>query len=339
MKPLLPAIICVFYTAGICAQRMVDRAQFFADTAIIQATLILNMGKLQAEKQKQGYRIPANFSCTLNGVVVNDEIALETRGHFRRGLCYMPPLKIIFNSNKKAALSPLKSLKLVSQCNADDMYKKYLLKEYLVYKMYNLISEKSFRVRLMNIQVVDSAGKRKPFSQMAFLMEDVKDMAKRNLCVEYKGNGLNAALTNRPQMTTVSIFEYMISNTDWSVPNRHNIALIRLKDSSIAPYAVPYDFDFSGMVSAIYAEPGEELDIKNVRQRYYLGFPRTMDELNLAIAVFKKQKDSIYSLVANFSRLLASSKKEMLGYLDGFYDVINKTAHIETEFINKARRE
>jgi len=339
MKPLLPAIICIFYTAVICAQPIVDRGQFFTDTATIQATLTVNMERLQANRQKQGYRIPANFSCKLNGVAINDEIALETRGQFRRSVCYIPPLKLIFNSNRKAALSPLKSLKMVSQCNTTDSYEKYLLKEYLVYKMYNLISEKSFRVRLMNIQWVDSAGKRKSFNQVAFLIEDVKDMAKRNRCVEFKSNGLNAALTDRPQMTIVNIFEYMIGNTDWSVPNRHNIALMRLKDSSVAPYAVPYDFDFSGMVSASYAKPGEGLDIENVRQRYYLGFSRTMDEINLAIAEFKKQKNIIYNLVTNFNSLSAGSKKEMLAYLDGFYNVISKPTRIETEFINKARRE
>ena len=70
-------------------------------------------------------------------------------------------------------------------------------------------------------------------------------------------------------MTMVAMFEYMIGNTDWSVPNYHNIKLMGMKDDKTSrPIAVPYDFDICGFVDPAYATVDEQLNIENVNSAY-----------------------------------------------------------------------
>ncbi len=271
------------------------------------------------------------------GIITNIPVVLEFRGHFRKEFCYMPPLEINFKNEKDSGFSALGSLKLTSECKTYGEFDQYLLKEYLIYRIYNLLTDMSFRVRLLNLNFTDSAGKKKPITEHAFLTEDIKDMAKRNDCRNWKHRKLFAADADRKQMTIVGIFEYMIGNTDWGVAVNHNTRyIISRKDSLARPYVVPYDFDYSGFVNTTYAIPDEKLGIENVRQRLYRGLPRTMEELNEALDIFKKQKDSIYSLIENFDLLTPKSKKEMISYLDDFYDQINKPQKVKEIFIQNA---
>ena len=334
--------ICIFSTSGVAySQKNGDRIKFFADTSVISATLNVNFTRLLRNKSKEGSLFPATFSCMLgDSLAVNDSIAVEVRGHFRRDYCYLPPLKLIFNANPSAVMSPLKSLKLVSACRSSEMYEQFLLKEFVIYKIYNLITDKSFRARLLQLKYQDSSGNKKTITEHAFLLEDVKDVAKRNGCKEWTKSKLPTESTDRRQMTIVSIFEYMIGNTDWAVPANHNIRLIKSKDDSLArPYVVPYDFDFSGLVSTNYSAPNEQLNIETVQQRLYRGFPRTIEEINEVLDIFKKQQQNIYATINNFSLLLPHSKREMTDYLDGFFATINDPREVKDVFITNARTE
>ena len=321
------------------AAMSIDKVQFFEDTSVINATITTNLAKLL--KKNEGSQCPANFSSTLpNGMVVDEPILLEIRGHFRKDYCFVPPIRIIFKSKKTSVMKPLGSLKLVSECKPSPIDEQYLFKEFLVYKIYNLITDMSFRVRLLNLKFVDSAGKRKPITEHAFLLEDTKDLADRNNCVEWKNGKLHTEATDRKQMTTVALFEYMIGNTDWAVPANHNVKLIVLKNDSLSrPYVVPYDFDYSGLVNTDYAVPDDRLGIQNVQERFYMGFPRTMDELNNALTVFKSQKSNIYTLIKNFDLITSNNKQQLCNYLDDFFKLINEPSSVNTVFIREVRAE
>jgi hypothetical protein len=343
MKPFFSLLLfCIICTGSVTyAQPTLNRATIFDDTSVINATLNVNIPRLLKQKDKEGYTFPATFSCRLgDSMSVTDQMAVEVRGHFRRGYCYLPPLKLIFNANPAATLSSLKALKLVAPCMEADMYQQYLLKEYVIYKIYNLLTDKSFKVRLLNLTYQDSSGKKKAVTEHAFLLEDAKDIAKRNGCKEWEQGRPPTETTDRRQMTMVAIFEYMIGNTDWAVPVYHNIKLIKPKKDSLArPYVVPYDFDFSGLVNTNYSAPNEQLGIENVQQRLYRGFPRTMGEINEVLEIFKNKKASIYATINNFNLLSVRSKKDMTGYLDSFFEMIKNPGEVENEFITNARTE
>ena len=300
------------------SQQYVNKSRFFSDTSIVNASLTFNLKNIHSNRSKEGYIFPAVFACKIgDSLNVKDAVSLEIRGHFRRGYCYVPPLKVIFKNNPSAAFYHLKSLKLVNACMIAKDYDQYLLKEYLCYKLYNLITDKSFRVRLLNLSYCDSAGKKKT----------VRKTDNTN-----SRHGLTIKI--------VSIFEYMIGNTDWSIAVQHNIKLIVPNNNlKSRPYAIPYDLDYSGMVNATYAIPDERLGIQSVRDRDYRGFPRTMEELNDVLDIFKKQKDNIYATVNNFSLLTTWSRTEMITYLDEFYAQINSPAEVKSVFIDNARQQ
>lgn len=344
MKILLSSLLLCFFLISqpaFAQKTAIDKFDFFKEDAILDVTMEAYWSKLIKQKNKIGQITPARFITKLpDSSLVNEPLNLVVRGHFRREYCFVPPLKLVFKKTDTSRMHPLKSIKLVSTCRLNSSYHQYLLKEYLVYKMYNLLTDKSFRVRLFNINYKDSSEKKDQFSGHAFLIEDVKDMGKRNNCIEWTKGKIFSESTDRKQMTLVAIFEYMIGNTDWSVPAPHNIKLVQVKeDATSRPFAVPYDFDYSGLVNTDYAVPDPLMNTETVTQRVYRGFARTPEELNEALDLFKKQKDNIYALVNNFGLLSTGSKKSMINYLDDFFELINKPKEVKSVFIDNARTE
>lgn len=338
MKPFFAALsFLIISTIGITyGQKSIDKVKFFKDTSTINATLTLNIKKMLAKKDKVGIIFPATFSCKLgDSLNINDKMEVEVRGHFRRAYCYMPPLKLIYKHNPTAAFYQLKSLKLVSSCMPSKDDEQNLLKEFIAYKIYNMITDKSFRVRLLNLSYQDSSGKKKTITEHAYLIEDIKELAKRNDCSDWTGKKFRVAATDRRQMTIAAIFEYMIGNTDWSVPANHNIKLLHNKSDSLSrPYPVPYDFDLSGLVNTDYAAPDPRLGLENVRERLYMGLQETNEELNEVFDIFNKKKANIYAIINNFNLLTPATKKDMINYLGEFFKTINNPSDVKATFID-----
>ena len=314
------------------------KIKLFKETEPLQLNIATDLRQLIGEKDKSEFQ-KANVSLKLpDNTLYQETIELRTRGNFRRDYCYVPSLMLNFEATKEGKLSSLEKLKMVSSCRLGKSYDNYVLREYLCYKIYNLLTPMSFRVRLMQVNFQDTENKKKPYSSWGFFIEDVDDMAKRNDCRELEVKKLHSELTNREYMTLVCMFQYMIGNTDWSVPGDHNIKLLQLRDSSAArPFAVPYDFDYSGLVNAEYAVPQEILGIATVRDRLYRGFERSPDELQATAKIFLDKKQEIYDLVRNFNPLEKRDKDDILKFLDSFYEVLASPVRMKREFIDAAR--
>jgi hypothetical protein len=331
--------LLVYHPVSFGQPAPVNSQQFFLDDSVIEVTLTTDIKKLRTEKKLPTWQ-PANITMRFNDTsVISEQIRIEPRGVTRKTYCDIASLYLNFKNPSSPILSPLKKLKLVGGCRSGAANEELLLREYLVYKIYNLLSVMSFRVRLLHINYKDSKEKVKPYSQYAFLMEDMKDMAERNNCAEKKNKTFATEATNRQQITFVSVFQYMIGNTDWAIPNYHNIKLMVPKNDTLAtPYPVPYDFDYAGFVNAPYAVPAEGLDISNVRERSYRGFERSMEELQPILDVFKEKKQTILLTINNFSLLGSNEKKDMTKYIEQFYDIIEHKGSVKSVFIDNARR-
>ena len=318
----------------------INRQQFFLDDHTIEVKFTTDIRKLKNDKKVLAYQ-PATISMKFSdSSTITEEIRVVPRGVYRKQNCDLASLMLNFKNPSSPKLSPLKKLKFVGGCKNGSSYEELLLKEYLVYKIQNLLSPMSFRVRLLHITFNDSKGKAKPFTEYAFLLEDMADLAARNNCVENKNPNFFTEATNREQMTFVNLFQYMIGNTDWSVPHLHNMKLMVPKNDTLArPYAIPYDFDYSGLVNADYAVPAEGLGIESVSERLYRGFPRGYDELQTAIAVFKEKKESIKYYIDHFELCSSRCRKAMIEYLDKFYETIDNRKKVESIFIANARTE
>jgi len=231
-----------------------------------------------------------------------------------------------------------KKLKLVTHCQTRrSQYQQYLLQEYLIYRAYNLMTDKSFRVRLVKITYADSQERDDPFTRYGFILEDEDKMAERLGGKILEVENVHPDLTDYELSNRLAIFQFMMGNSDWSIPGLHNIKLIRL-DGEPTPYAIPYDFDWSGIINTRYAKPDPFLNIRTVRQRLFRGFCRDPEVFRDEFAFFNKQKKDIYALYRELSPPLEENELEQAtGYLDEFYAIINDPDEAEYDIIEKCR--
>jgi hypothetical protein len=122
-------------------------------------------------------------------------------------------------------------------------------------------------------------------------------------------------------MDRFAIFNYMIGNYDWSVPGLHNVLIIKpVGPESTNLIAIPYNFDWAGLVNASYAIPSKEVGIENVRERIFEGICRSKEVYLKDLVRFSEKKDEFYRVVNEFPYLSQSEKNDVIGYLDGFFN-------------------
>jgi len=280
---------------------------------------------------------PKYHSITLSykksdGSEINIPVQMKTRGHFRKlkENCTYPPLLINFSPNSLHSTSIFKEqskLKLVMPCAGDD----YIVREWLAYKIYNLVTPQSFSVRLVKVKLEDSKNKKPINPFYGLLLEEEQQMAARNKATITEQK-LKPYQTQQDAFLRMAVFEYLIGNTDWSVEYLQNIKLIKTDPSSL-PVTVPYDFDHSGIVNAPYAHPPEELLLKSVLERRYRGYCVTdLKIFEPTIALYNKLKEDIYDLYTNCTYLDARSLKATIKFLEAFYEAINNQKIWQREF-------
>ena len=138
--------------------------------------------------------------------------------------------------------------------------------------------------------------------------------------------------TNPEAMARLALFQYLIGNTDWSVPYRHNIKLLSVAGIP-EPVPVPYDFDYCGLVGAPYAVPPPELGITTVRQRLYRGY-HFPEEIYAAVSQpFNTQREKIYNLYTHSNLLDKHYRKQTLSYFDNFYKTLNSPKSFQSNIV------
>ena len=337
-KQITTLFLFFFIISSLTAQKKLDSIQFFIDEKPIAVNIASDFKKLFSTKKETPWQETTLTFHMPDSSVITEGVQMRARGNFRKTQCYMPSLMFNFHNPTSPLMYELDKLKIVSGCGTATRDEQLVLKEYLAYKIYNLLTPMSFRVRLIRASFEDSKGKIKRYTTWGFFIEDVDDMAKRNKHKEYE-MATEQKWTNQERMTLVALFQYLIGNTDWSVPNFHNIKLVTPRgDSTAMPLAVPYDFDFAGMVDAEYASPSELLGTEKVTERVYRGFPRPIEEINTTLNLFKQKKAEIYNLVSNFELLPSNSRKEIIRYFDEFYRLADNQRDIQRTFIDDARK-
>lgn len=304
----------------------------FDSDEVLNITLKGNLRDVLNDNTATIKKFPLTLSCfNADSSEIKIPVQIRPRGHFRRMKenCSYPPLLIEFPKvgvHLNSVFKEQRKLKLVMPCQGDE----YVIREWLVYKLYNLITPQSFRARLVKVKLEDYNKKvSTPF--YGILLEEEMQMAKRN-------NAIAIVKKIQPQQTqvteflTLSVFQYLIGNTDWSVQYQQNIKLIT-KDSMAIPVAVPYDFDHAGIVSAPYANPAEELLMKSIRERRYRGY--CIKDLNVFEEIISKYnllKNDIYNLYTSCLFINAKYIKTTTQYLDEFYKTINNPKAWQKDF-------
>jgi len=278
-----------------------------------------------------------------NGDSVKLKIKVKARGHYRRSAqnCNFPPLKLKIPKKVRWSeniFSGQSRIKLVVPCFINrERLQEMVMKEYLAYKMYNLFTKNSYKVRLVQINLIDSLKNEKLFSFKGFFIEETKQMAQRNNGKIIKLTNFSQKKVNKEEMVQLAVFQYFIGNTDWAVTGLHNIKLLFV-NNNITPVAVPYDFDWCGFVNAPYAEPAPQIGTSSVKERVYRGYARTVDEYSPVIKKFNDNQKQIYQLFENNKLISENTKKNTKKYFDDFYEIINNPKKVNSNFIKKARK-
>ncbi len=320
------------------------QAGFFSSDKILPLKLFSDLNVLLKDRGEDPSEHPARIVYVDEaGDSVIQDLQVRVRGNFRRqqAHCSFPPLRLNFKKKEVQGtlFSALDKVKLVTHCK--DHQKKYeqqVLLEYLVYRMYNQIAEPGFGVRLVRMTYHDLSGKREPFSRYGFLIEDEDEMAGRNDALLVNLKGMHQDSTHFDHITRLSIFQYLIGNTDWSVPALHNIRLVKKEDvDKLIP--VPYDFDWSGLVNAPYATPAKNLPIQEVRERVFRGYCRSAEELQPHFDLFNEQQEPLMALINDLEPLDRKFKDSARRYINQFYKTINSSKRIRRQFIKVCRRD
>jgi hypothetical protein len=271
------------------------------------------------------------------------KIDLKGRGHFRLTECYFPPLwiKIDKKDAKGTAFDGNKKLKLVLPCKTYKEDNPLILREYLCYKLWEVISPYAFKTRLVNVDLTERGGKKnKNFQLKGILIEDLEKAAKR-LNAEPKTD-LKIAAWNLEDTNVLRfyMFQYLIANTDWSTTAQHNSKLILLPNRSYIP--LPYDFDLSGVVNAHYAfvslAGDVELPIENVRQRLYRGFCNPLGATQYVRVEIRAKEAALLSVPDLLKGQL--DDKEISGiksYLKEFFDILKSDYLFRDNILDKCR--
>ena len=298
---------------------------------ILELTLktdLKNLIKEKSEKEKQ----PATLSITRpDGSSEEWEITVAPRGNMRNDICYVPPLKIDFakgDLEKKGLTRKPDALKMVIECKTGGHYAGYVLKEYLAYKMYNIVTENSFRVQLGRLKITDSEGKHKDVETYTFLIEHEDELAHRLNGKAVDTRLLSERILEPEVFDQMCLFQYLIGNTDWHIKNLHNLKFFKV-DQYDKLVTIGYDFDYSGLVGTSYAVPHEKLPITNVRERFFLGSCRDDGTYDATIELFQSKKEEITALCKNFPYLDEKAKKPVVSYIEAFFDILENPKKVK----------
>ena len=280
-----------------------------------------------------------------DGSPLTVDVMLRTRGNFRhdRKTCPFAPVRINFKKRqvKNTVFHKQDKLKLVTHCRTKIAANlNALQREYLAYRVFNTLSDESFRVRLLEITWVDTDKNKRSIRQFGFVIEPVGVMAKR---IDRKELEIPATTVDQldPVYTNMtSVFQYLIANTDFSpvaaAPGEnccHNGVLLGKRDAAI--YAVPYDFDMSGFVDAPYATPNPRFKLRSVRQRLYRGRCVNNERLPATFEHFREQRAAIEALIDAHTPLSERERKATRRFVDQFYKIINTPGDVDRLIVGR----
>ncbi len=336
------ALFLVISTATADGTRPPD--PLFLENDVLEVRLIAPIGRLLSERPIEE-EFPGTFEYTNSaGEVVALDVQVRTRGRFRRNEenCRFPPVRLNFKGakTKGTLFHKQNKLKLVTHCHAASRYQQGLLSEYTAYRLLNVITEQSFKVRLLKITYVESETQKTHSSRYAFIIEHRNRLAKRMGKPVLKIPNTSSRALDPESSSLVALFHYLIGNTDFSAIKGaegesccHNHVLFGNEGEKV--WSIPYDFDQAGIVDAKYAEPAPQFRIRDVKQRLYRGRCIHNDYMDDAIAVYQDRRDAMFAVFDELDMASNRNVKTMEDYVEKFYKTLDSERRVNSRFIKE----
>ena len=349
MKHAHPVLLCcVAALASIAPMRAAGQAAaagerevpaLFSSHEVIEFTIETDYGDLRGDRTQESEYRPAILRMTDDeGMPRTIDIRVRTRGRYRLENCRFPPIRVNFprNSMGGTVFDGQNGIKLVSHCRDRGDDEQNVIEEYLVYRTYNLLTDESFRVRLARVTYADGEDDDDPVVRYGFFIEEAEAMAERLGAAFLEIRQAGPSDFSTEEAVRMSVFQYMVGNTDWSMVRFHNAEVLQTPRGVYVP--VPYDFDWTGFVSARYARPNEGLGIRNVRQRVYRGFCRPNFDFSTVYAQFLEIRPDLEALYTSQEGLDEDNGTDAVEYVDDFYEDIETPERARSRLERDCRR-
>lgn len=283
-------------------------------------------------------RVERSFAIDADGA--EHPVKVRVRGNSRVRVCEFPPLRLNFRQADVAqtVFAGQDKLKLVTHCRNQDSAEQGLLEEYAAYRIFNVLTELSFRVRLLRINYVDTDGKlgEKGSHRFGFVLETAKQLAARMGAKPVTMRGVPKRRHDLEQAALVYVYQYLIGNTDWGLVKAdyddgccHNIDLFERDDIVVF---VPYDLDLSGLVNARYAFPDRTLRIKKVTQRLYRGLCTDRTVLAAALDKITASEKEISDVLRDTPGLSGENREKAMRFIGRFFEKAKDKDKLLDEF-------
>lgn len=280
-------------------------------------------------KQLKGDKADEKWQPAVFKILKGDSVAMRlnvqvaARGNMRKKTCEFPPVKVRFYEQKPAndSLADINELKLVTGCDQSPQNDEWVRREYVLYELYNLVTEQSFRVKPAHVRFDDTQRKGRSAESFSFFIESEREMAARIGGFPMKPRVGSTRTLDSVSYDRMCLFEFMIGNTDWSARSRHNIKLVYL-DGSGKIIAVPYDFDYAGAVGTNYAIPNRDYPIQTVQDRYYLGLCRSEAHYQQQFDFYLSKKSALLGHCERSAYLPANARRQMTNYFESFFKTL-----------------
>ena len=339
---VLAIFIGVAYAGLTSAAVAGDADPLFSDDSIMEVRIVAPFKQIMDERPIDE-EIPGTFSfLAADGSNGEFSVDIRTRGNNRRreDVCPFAPLRLNFKKSEldDTLFDKQDKLKLVTHCdNGSKVYQQAVIKEYLAYRIFNTLTDISFRVRLLRIsyEYSDKGGDKE--TTYGFLIESKERLAKRIGLDEQEINAMSVTLLDQEYTNLSSIFEYLIGNLDFSPVIGatgevccHNYALFSADRNTY--WSVPYDFDLTGFVESPHHNLNPKFKQRNARQRVYRGRCYNQDYVPVNLQKFRDKREAIEALIATQSELDKSSRKRLDSYIKSFYKLLDKEEKLVKEF-------
>jgi len=339
MKILLKKTAILFLLITVNSAFSQKAKELFQSEELLKITLKFDIRKVTSDIKIRKEREADLSYLQADGSKITHKIKMNVRGNSRtnKDVCSFPPLKL--NLKKKEVKNTLfnkqNKLKLVTHCNNSKRSEGNVKTEYLIYQLYQIINTTSIKARLCEVTYVDTRNNRKTFTKIGILLEDIDDVAKRNDVKVFENKIRNQESLEKTNLDKLIFFQYMIGNLDWSVPNRHNMKIIKAKSKGL-PIAVPYDFDYSGFVNASYSVPPVGFNISSTRTRVFRGICR-VNNYGPTIQFYQNKKSELYKKINEATFLDDKKRASLLKYMDDFYEVLDSPKLLTKKIIKACR--
>ena len=311
----------------------------FAEEAPLEIRIESNFRQILRDREEENPEHEGVVVVThADGTEASWPVQVRTRGRFRlmSRTCDFPPIRLNFPKSavEGGVFEGQDKVKLVTHCR--DRYEPRVVREYVVYRLYNVLTSASFRVRMARVTYVDTSGEEETIERLAFFIEMEESLAERLngevIPDEDLDGGLHPARVLNADAVRVNLFEYMVGNTDFSLygstgQGLHNIVPVELENGTVLP--VPYDFDWTGVVDAPYAEPNRTLGIRSVTDRVYRGLCRPGVDYPALYRSFEARRDDLMAVVVGEPLLPDEDRDELVEYLEDFWETIGDEGRAE----------